>query len=198
MAILTSSPRKGSAAYTLVITLAVSHPVMACDPAIFMGTGASYDKRISVAADCSFEDPYVERFGLEHTRNARSGGPAVDVGNGRIAQKIVSSEVCFPFEHLLVVDCNSGESTLILGAPKPEAEGSYLGGAYIEYIQPPNGPISLGPQTTVDALIATARSNELEVVEDARTFLEGTRKRDRYDIGCGCDLYYPQSPGAAD
>lgn len=185
---------------TFLVALAAAHPAAGCDPAMFTGSGASYDTRISIKPDCSFTDGFINRApGSGYfTVNSRSGGPAINVGNGRVAQKIVTSEICGPSEYLLFVDCGSGESAMIAGAPPPEAEGSDLGGLFIRYIQKPHGPIALYDRTTVAELTATAKANGLELVDDPESVLAGTRKRDRYDYACGCKLYYPESVAARD
>jgi phosphosulfolactate synthase (CoM biosynthesis protein A) len=99
---------------------------------------------------------------------------------------------------LLFVDCTTGQSVLIYGEYEPNVKGSSLNGSFIKFIQKPYGPISITPQSEVDELINTAKTNDLKVVEDAKTFLEGKQKRDRYDFACGCKLYYPDSVAATD
>jgi|GEM_PF-3690133 len=189
-----------AAAPTFLVALAAAHPAAGCEPQMFTGSGASYDTRISIKPDCSFTDGFIERNkgSAYFTVNSRSGGPAINVGNGRVAQKIVISEICGPAEYLLFVDCGSGESAMIAGAPPPEAEGSYLGGFFIRYIQKPHGPIALYDRTTVAELTETAKANGLELMEDPVSVLAGTRRRDRYDYACGCKLYYPGSAAAGD
>lgn len=189
-----------AAAPTFLVALAAAHPAAGCDPEMFTGSGASYDTRISIKPDCSFTDGFIDRNpgSVYFTADSRSGGPAINVGNGRVAQKIVASKTCGPAEYLLFVDCGSGESAMIAGAPPPEAEGSYLGGFFIRYIQKPHGPIALYDRTTVAELTATAKANGLGLVDDPESELAGTRKRDRYDYACGCKLYYPESVAARD
>lgn len=189
-----------AAAPTFLVALAAAHPAVGCDPAMFTGSGVSYDTRISIKPDCSFTDGLIDRNpGSGYfTVDTRSGGPVVNVGKGRVAQKIVTSEICGPSEYLLFVDCGSGESAMIAGAPPPEAEGSTLGGFFIRYIQKPYGPIALYDRTTVAELTATAKANGLELLGDPVSELAGTRKRDRYDYACGCKLYYPESVAARD
>jgi hypothetical protein len=181
------------------VALVTASHVMACDPAVYTGGSALLDKRISIGPDCSFQDEFVERNrgSVYFTLNSRSGGPVVDVGNGLIAQKVIASEICGPSETLLFVDCTTGQSVLIYGKPEPNDEGGW-NGSFIKFIQKPYGPISITPQSEVDELINTAKTNDLGVVEDAKTFLEGKRKRDRYDFACGCKLYYPDSVAATD
>jgi len=180
------------------MVLSTSLVAIACEPEVFTGSSASQDTRISLLADCSFEDTFVDRargsayFTVDH----RSGGPARDIANGRFGQKIISSHTCAPNEMLLFVDCNAGEEVLVRGVPAPEDEGEGLGGYFIKYIQAPYGPIRIGPQSTVAELTAKAQANDLFLVEDAKTFLAGERRRDRYDFACGCKLYYPGSVGA--
>jgi hypothetical protein len=190
-------PSAPAAASAFVVALAGAHPAAGCDPEMFTGSGAFYDTRISIKADCSFEDVYLGRSqgSANFTVDTRTGGPARDVGNGRIGQKIVSSLACGPNEMLLFVNCTTAEAVMIRGVGAPGDE-SGLGGAFIEFIQAPNGPIRLGPQSTVSEVAATARANDLYVVDDTTTFLAGNRKRDRYDGNCGCRLFYPDSVGA--
>ena len=189
-----------STAFAMGMVLVTTSQAMACSPAMYPIGSAFFDKRISIGPDCSFQDEFVERNrGSGYfTTDSRSGGPVMDVGNGRIAQKVVASEVCSPIETLLFVDCTTGQSVLIYGEPEPNVEGGSLNGRFIKFIQKPYGPISITPQSEVDELINTAKTNDLRVIEDAKTFLEGKRKRDRYDFACGCKLYYPDSIAATD
>jgi hypothetical protein len=180
------------------MVFAISSNAFACDPTVFTGGSASQDTRISIATDCSFEDTYVDRYrsSADFTVDTRSGGPARNIGNGRIGQKILQSRACGPSEMLLFVDCNTAEALLIRGLPAPDDESEGLGGYFIKYIQAPYGPIKIGQNSTVSDLIVTAQENDLYVVEDAQAFLAGERKRDRYDFACGCKLYYPGSVAA--
>ena len=189
-----------SSVLAMGVALVTASYAMACDPTVYSIGSAFYDKRISIGPDCSFRDSFVvrNRGSAYFTLNSRSGGPVVDVGNGRVAQKVVASEICSPRETLLFVDCTTGQSVLIYGEPEPNVEGGSLNGSFIKFIQKPYGPISITPQSKVDELINTAKTNDLRVVEDAKTFLEGKRKRDRYDFACGCKLYYPDSVAATD
>lgn len=181
------------------VALATASHVMACDPVVHTGGSAFHDKRISIGPDCSFQDTFVQRNrgSVYFVLNSRSGGPVVDVGNGRIAQKVTASAMCGPREALLFVDCTTGQSVLIYGKYAPDDEGGF-NGSFIKFIQKPYGPIRITPQSEVDELINTAKTNDLGVEEDAKTFLEGERKRDRYDFACGCKLYYPDSVAATD
>lgn len=190
--------RKFSAFMWLLVLLVVQLAVLpnmavACSPRVFWGPGILKDKPISIAADCSFEDAYVERIrnGPHYTMNKRLGGPVRDYGDGRIAQKITPSTLCARSEMLLFVDCNTGESVLIEGKPD-----EYDHDRLIKYIQRPHGPISLGPKSTVAGLEQIAKEHDLDLVEDVKAFLAGSNKRDRYDLACGCKLYYPESIGA--
>jgi hypothetical protein len=195
MGVASSAPMSRT---VMLLACAGGHPAAACDPTVFTGGSASYDTRISVKPDCSFQDTFVERYGAsaDFTVNSRSGGPARDIGNGRIGQKIVPSEMCGPSEALLFLDCTTGETIAIRGVPSPLYEDSSLAGSFIEFIQAPYGPIRLNAQSTVAELKETAKANDLDVIEDAPDLLAGTRKRDRYDAYCGCKLYYPDSAGA--
>jgi hypothetical protein len=189
-----------AAAPTFLVSVAAAHPPAGCEPEAFAGSSASYDTRISIKPDCSFTDGFIHRSpGSGYfTVDSRSGGPAIRVGKGRLAQEIVTSEICGPAEYLLFVDCGSGESAMIAGAPPPEAEGSYLGGFFIRDIQKPHGPIALYDRTTVAELTETAKANGLDLVDDPASVQVGKRKRDRYDHVCGCKLYYPGSVAARD
>ena len=181
----------------LSAALVSAQSAAACEPELFTGGSGSYDKRISIKPDCSFKDTYVDRYrgSADFTVDTRSGGPARNIGNGRVAQKILQSQACGPSEMLLFVDCNTADAVMIRGAYAPDDE-SGLSGDFIKYIQAPYGPIKIGENSTVAGLIATAHENDFYVIKDAKVFLAGERKRDRYDFACGCKLYYPGSVAA--
>jgi hypothetical protein len=83
------------------------------------------------------------------------------------------------------------------GLPPPDYPE--IGGLFqtsIRYIQPPFGPINVGPESTVESLAATAKKHGIETNRDVSGFLGAAKKRDRYDYACGCKLFYPGSAGA--
>ena len=158
---------------------------------------------IEVGADCSFKD--VDYSGFEpdgYVADVLKGGPARDRGNGRIGQRLFST-MCGEFERLLFVDCTTGQATIIDGSVDPalpEDDRGYGVPELIKYIQPPYGPIEIGPQSTVDGVTKIAKSAGLSVwAVDRILGSEAGPYRsvdDQYDYTCGCKLFYPDSVGA--
>lgn len=133
-----------------------------------------------------------------------SGDAAVNVGSGRVTQKLVSSGNCPYQEHLVVLNCQSAEHLVIDGILEPEfarsliADGAIsLGGDYkIEFLLPPAGPVKITEKTDINSARRVLKDSGISVNE---TFFEtiGTfKKRNRFDLMCGCKFYYPDSAGA--
>jgi hypothetical protein len=154
---------------------------------------------IEVGADCSFKDRGTARFmPNQYISHGIEGSPARDRGNARIGQRVVDLGGCREVEHLLFVDCNSGEAILLEGVDDPttDIEIAGLTSGLIKFIQPPYGPILIKSDTTVDGLVLAAKEYGLRYDTDVIAFFAAVRKRDRFDYTCGCKLYYPDSVGA--
>jgi hypothetical protein len=176
--------------------LIAASPVLACEAAVL--TRAETRIPIKVLNDGSFE-------GLDSRRSEKmefnrwlgwwvDGGPVIDIGNGRIGQKITASFDCDVNETLLFVDCNAGDGIVVLGEPADFT----IGGEYnvISEIQKPRGPIKLTPSTEVSEVEEIARSHDFFYERDVMKRPRSMMKSQRYDPFFGCKLFYPNSEGA--
>lgn len=185
-------------------TLALSGPALACEPEMLdFSKDGPLPALIEVGADCSFEDVDYSGFEPEgYVADRLHGAPARDRGNGRIGQRLFNN-MCGEFERLLFVDCTTGQATIIDGSYDPALpeDGRGIGvPQLIKYIQPPYGPIEIGPQSTMDGVTKIAKSAGLSVWDVDRILGTGTNPYrsvdDQYDYTCGCKLFYPDSVGA--
>jgi hypothetical protein len=152
-----------------------------------------YDKPITIAADGSFTnggDSYSYDF---------VGRPVVDLGGGRIGQRLRYNSFCGYAEQLLVVDCNTTEIIVVDGRVDPENPDDFGGGpsTTIDMLYPPNGNIRLTRAITVSDLVQIARSEGYEFETDLLVAFGGGKKKNRYDPFNGCKIFYPDSAGAA-
>ncbi|WP_299986858.1 hypothetical protein [uncultured Ruegeria sp.] len=142
-----------------------------------------------VLPDCSFEHSGRGKW------NYFGGNAVVDIGNGRIGQRIKSGQGCSPRDALFFQDCTTGESIVI--------EGKYFNSGIaghvptsIDLIQKPDGPIGLTSATTVPELEQIPVEHRYSFTKDVQEFFGRTEDHKRIDYTCGCKLYYPDSPGA--
>lgn len=152
------------------------------------------DKPISISPDGSFENASIND-------NYRSygGKPIVDVGNGRVAQRLYfSNVVCTRGERLLFVDCMTLEMIIVEGIDRHvEGEMEIAGffGTSITNIQQPIGPIRLS-RMTVGQVAAISKEHGYDFTVDVRGELAKMRKKNRFDPLMGCKIFYPDSEGA--
>lgn len=187
--------------FATVILCGMADPSIGCEWDVLTKSEAQKaDTRIEMRADCSFENvdtlkPFDDLPGW--TKLWREGGPVRDRGNGRIAQRLSKTGMCSSVEALLFVDCNTGESLILFGDGVPPSPVEVAGASFdsIETIQPPYGPISIGPTSSVDELFETANKHGIKTMSPSE-YLQKASKRDRYDATCGCKLFYPDSPTA--
>lgn len=148
-------------------------------------------KPLTVGPDCSFENAGRGRWG--HGR----GAAVVNIGGGRIGQKITFGHFgCSASQVLLFKNCNVDAGIVLVGkfGHGPQiAGGSFTS---IEAIQAPDGPIGLTKNSTVGELQEIAIDNDIRFSTDLKDFFQENAKMKRFDYSCGCELYYPDSPGA--
>lgn len=177
------------AAIISAVLLAVPAAAFACEPTF---EGSDRDRRIQVGADCSFENA-AERDASAYY----IGGAAVDLGGGRIAQRLTGGYSCFSGEELMMVDCATSEVVTFQGRADLETEFvAGMGARLISLIQAPHGPIALTATTTVADAIAMARSGDVEADLGLLVEISQMRRRNQFDPFCGCALFYPDLPGA--
>jgi hypothetical protein len=137
------------------------------------------DRPITVYSDGSFIDASDDdgwySFG---------GGPARDIGGGRVGQVLAFEECDTVSEHLLVVDCTTGSAILVAGNYSTRA------------LQPPHGPLALTPATTVAEVAALAAREGWRVETDVMGWAGERERRNRFDPFMGCEIFYPGSVGA--
>ncbi|NSX56611.1 hypothetical protein [Parasulfitobacter algicola] len=118
-------------------------------------------------------------------------GPAQDVGNGRVFQTYGS-------ETAIVTDCKNNEFIHLFG--KVNELQSTTCGAYLElsiYL-PPKGSFDLAHGATLQEFASYAQAEGMGIDRPTAEHLYNSpRRRDRFDIFCGCKIFYPDSAGAA-
>jgi hypothetical protein len=157
---------------------------------------ADYSLRATSLPDCSFAHAGHERD--------YSGFAARDIGNEKIAFRMVQDSSCLTQEKLVVVDCSSAEVLTIDGVLDPVVVADVKAGKYfllgenrqIKYIQRPFGPISVTKDATIGELEQIAQKSGLTTVRDLVNLVGQFKRRERFDPYCGCKLFYPESTGA--
>ena len=149
------------------------------------------DLKVEYVADGSFLNA-----GAPPYRNDLSGDPMVVLGSGKLAQRIHDNGGdCSYHDQLLFVDCNIAESLLIEGRGHSADNPSFRSYSSIELIQPPHGPIAVTAALTIDEIIRLADASGI-VYADARQAWATLQHWNRPDPFFGCQLFYPDSPGA--
>lgn len=158
------------------------------------------DRPIRVAPNGSFVDAAEDDiwYGL-------TGGPVRDIGGGRVGQIIDLSEDCMVRQRLLFADCTTREAILIWGLRHPD------GGAWwtertgpfnwpisesTRALQAPNGPLALTPDTTVDDIHDVAVREDITVIVKVPELMATEAEHNRLDPFLGCQIFYPDLPGA--
>ena len=184
-----------------LLTLCFTHGATACtfiEPTFWEIVGFRINsKPVESASDCSFENG-----GLS---DQLSGGAAMDLGKGRIAQRLLPRRSSKE-DDFLVADCKSREVVRIRSGFR--ADEDYIedscGFLYGEYhaLVAPAGPLSLAAGSTLTELVTAAgatgkaaRHGQVHLLfEDG--YGKKYRKKDRIDVLCGCKVFYPSSAGA--
>ena len=162
--------------------------VQACSPGFL--ELPYHDRPAFQRADCSYAH-------AEGSLGDYSGGPAVDIGGGRVAQKLnFYDHYCSDYEKLFVAICESGEAAIFEGVEDVTTSARIIGASHgeIKWIQPPYGPIALTPIAEIDDLISVAQEADIPV--ERLSSLSIGEGRNRVDLSCACRLFYPDTPGA--
>ena len=150
------------------------------------------DKPIKINSDGSFEEAGNDFYA------SLSGKAPVDIGGGKIGQRIVVGGFCSYDERLLVVDCTSLEMIVIYGREDPDDPG--IGGGMppdkLAMLYPPHGKIRLTKSVTVAELAEISAAEGYEYETNPQTAFAVKRKRNTYNPFTGCKVLYPDSPGA--
>ena len=187
------TPHVLALALTGVLTLAPG-ALLACEVSQY-GPGEAAPPP-SFGANCSFTVPHHLTPGA-----GISGTPTVNIGGGRIGQRVSQDSPCGYSEEVWILDCNSGEQIGIAGPT--EAGGNFNGLA--ELLYPPHGTLRLSPETTVPDIAAMADSGGYTHWPDILARLYEIRRVSDPDLpsltqltpACGCRMFYPDSPGAS-
>ena len=129
-------------------------------------------------------------------------GGATDLGNGRV-QQVVNDDKSM----VVLADCNTREATMLRGTATQIGETSC--GPIYEYasVTGPKAIVALNQGETLNDLVEivdVAGVTELNPVEQFFTFTDfphsnryDVSRKDKFNLLCGCDVYYPNSPGAS-
>lgn len=181
-----------------ILACGLATPAPACEPDFTSRSKAKRaDTPIELKADCSFKDVDAGHLDSLWATQTMTGNPVRDRGKGRVAQVVGTSGLCSYNEVLLFVDCNANESLIISGKGTPPRDFEIAGliENRVETIQPPYGPIKIGPQSTVSGLAKVAKKHGIRTTSLAEYFGKPS-PRESYDSNCGCKLFYPESPAA--
>jgi len=147
---------------------------------------------INILADGSFR-------GAEEESSYGMGGMApVEIGNGKVGQRIFYSSLCSISERLLVVDCNSLEGIVIDGVLDEYGERAHGGfpPVSVDMLYPPRGKIRLTKSVTISDLAAVSLAEGYDFTTDLQAAFATKKKKNRYNSFNGCKIFYPDSPGA--
>lgn len=127
---------------------------------------------------------------------------AENLGNGRISQSIGENNSL-----VLLGDCNTREVTILRGAITSVEEGPCDNFYSYAPVVGPNASIDLAQGADLHVLVAMAVSQGAAELNPSEYFFEfdiffgrqglSVGRRDRFNLLCGCALYYPNSPGAS-
>ena len=137
------------------------------------------DHEVSVGADCSFSDAG------QHWYEDFSGSPAINIGNGLIAQRVQANSACTTLAFARFLNCIEGDA---LGITV-----EYFGLIGSEAPLPPGGKLEVPLNSTIDDLVEIAQDNEYTFWTGEAGLLMDLSDRNRPDPACGCRIFYPDS-----
>lgn len=171
----------------MAVVLSTGSNALACEPApVHEG-----QKRLRVAEDCSFKNGARNDRFLSY-----SAEKAVDIGNGRIGQKLRFGTGCGPSERLLFMNCTTGSGVVVWGIGSGDPSYDHVFGTSIARIQHPEGPIGLTRETDVKDVVNVAEVSGFHYLVDLKSHFSRSKYHKRIPYACGCNLYYPDTPGA--
>lgn len=150
------------------------------------------DKPIKIFSDGSFDEAGDDFYGT------LSGKAPVDIGEGKIGQRIIVGDFCSYGERLLVVDCISLQAIVIYGREDPDDPG-FDGGMppdKLAMLYSPHGKIRLTKSVTIEELAAISNAEGYKYDADPPKTFASVKKKNRYNPFNGCKIFYPDSPGA--
>ncbi len=136
-------------------------------------------------ADCSFSVPGAVTYYTD-----TSGTAVVNIGGGRIGQRVSKGFGCGFDEEVWIVDCNSGE---MVGINGPQAAEEVNQSRRADLLYPPVGALQLTPGTTVPDIVALATREGYDHWTDFSGRLAQISGQTPPDPACGCRIFYPDS-----
>lgn len=165
----------------------------ACTPASHV---FAVNKATQYQADGSFKFAGVLIYEENVYGQEIEGSAIVDIGNGRVGQKVVSSGLsCGSSQSLMFTNCLVPDAVAFSKA-MGEIGGGFAYDSPVVQLQPPHGPVALTPDATVKSLIKLAARDAAIKHFDPVALQDDYKPRDRFDPFRGCQIYYPESAGA--
>lgn len=174
-------------ALAIVVSLAPGL-VMACEIATYEPSYVV--PAATFGADCSFMIPGETTYYTDVT-----GAVPVDIGGGRIGQRITRGFGCGWDEEVWIVDCNSGEMVAVEGQPIQDMNDSLR----VDLLYPSQGgALRLTAETTVTQILALAAREGYNLHFNLSGYVGDRSGPNGADPTCGCARFYPDSTGARD
>ena len=150
------------------------------------------DKPISIASDGSFKDAGDDVY------VSLTGNAVLDIGGGKIGQRLLAASGCSHAERLLVVDCDTAEMIVISGRADPglPVDLGAQPSTTVSMLYPPHGNVRLTRRTTIDGLVTLSKAQGYAFETDLGSAFGGGKKKNLYNPFHGCGLFYPDSAGA--
>ena len=157
----------------------------------------SHDRDIFVRVDGDFQ--YAA--GGDRVQNF-TGRSVVNIGGGRVAQRITRGEGCGTIEQLVLADCSTTEVVSFYGRedPKRDPNAPLIATNSVvrtEFIQPPYSPIAFTAESTIQDAIVMARSGDVRQNSRFLDQISRMRPNNRFDPFFGYAPFYPDLPGAS-
>jgi hypothetical protein len=137
-----------------------------------------------VAQDCSFEHAGDKTFWV-------NGRAAMDLGRGRVGQEIFPGILGQEF---VVADCNTSEVIAITPPDIPGTETSCGFDTDLSVLTPPKAKYE--NRSVMSDIVSDARARGLKVNLAIEAINDRFKKRDQFNLFCGCKIFYPDSIGA--
>jgi len=189
---------------SFVAATVIANAASACDPVIDSRSPSeirSHSKRVAVDQQCRTINAGVF--------DGLSLGPAIDLGNGVIQQDFGAVQRWDDLEEnarILLADCNIREATILQGKVTSTQESSC--GPIDTYadLAGPKALMKFDTGASYHELIDIALSKGVTEISPSEYFFTFAKpweterypvsRKDRFDLLCGCKLFYPDSAGA--
>ncbi|MEJ8560966.1 hypothetical protein QTO30_06850 [Yoonia sp. GPGPB17] len=165
----------------------------------------AYDERSSYRIRAESKPVEVDdqcRTSNINVDDVESLGAAQDLGAGRVLQSVSKTD-----STALLADCNTRELVVLVGPSTIVGETSCGPRAVFSPILGPAAVFDLSRGEDLHQLVSLAEVAGLGAFDPNKRFFEfynglfnsnlnEVGGRDRFDLLCGCKVYYPTSPGA--